>query len=393
MTLWRIIGSSLVAGVLVVTWRAVTYRGPTPSITGQHNVIVQALGERGDMAAYARAMAPRAFEFPADHGPHPEFRNEWWYITGHLATPEGHRFGYQLTLFRIALAPNDIASESRWRTRQLYMAHFAVSDLDAGEFHAFERLARGAAGLAGAETPPLKVWLDAWTLQGADPAGFPLHLTAAEQGVAIDLRLQPLKPVVLHGERGLSRRSPEPGNASYYYSITRLKTAGEVTVGGRRFAVTGTSWLDREWSTSPLAAEQAGWDWFSLQMEDGRDLMIYRLRRTDGSTDPASAGTFVEANGQAVPLTRNELALRALSYWTSPRSGIRYPVRWELSLPKRDLVLRVEPMMANQELELTVHYWEGAVRAIGREGSRKITARGYMELAGYGVGVRSPIAH
>lgn len=343
-----------------------------------------ALGESDDSDRYARALAPRTFAFPADHGPHPDYRNEWWYFTGNLETSSRRRFGYQLTFFRIALSPEALASESRWRTRQLYMAHFALSDLDAGEFHAFERFSRGAAGLAGAENPPLRVWLDHWSAAAEGGPGFPLRLQAAEEGVAIDLTLVPAKPVVLNGDGGLSRKSAEPGNASYYYSMTRLVTDGTVVVRDNRFEVKGTTWLDREWSTSALAANQSGWDWFALQLDDGRDLMIYRMRLKDGRVDPASTGTLVEAEGHAIPLVRDDIDFAVRSHWTSPASGVRYPARWTLALPGRDLELDVEPLMADQELDLTVRYWEGAVRVSGRDNGRKVSGRGYMELAGYG---------
>jgi predicted secreted hydrolase len=343
--------------------------------------IAEALGAEGDVQGYARALAPRRFVFPADHGAHPDFRNEWWYLTGNLATPEGRRFGYQLTLFRIALTPEEVPSKSAWRSRQLYMGHFAVSDLDGGGFRAFERLARGGGLVAGARNPPLEVWLDHWSMSAEQESGFPLSLQAAQEDVAIDLTLTPRKPPVLNGEAGLSRKSDEPGNASYYYSITRLHSAGSVTVGGETYPVSGSSWLDREWGTSALAEDQEGWDWFAIQLDDGRDLMLYRLRRKDGSIDPASAGTLVLADGDPVRLDREDIELEVLEHWTSPDSNIRYPARWRLRVPGQGLELLVEPMLANQELDVTVRYWEGAVQVSGPQG---VSGRGYMELAGYG---------
>lgn len=372
----------------IATALAVSLAGcglPSPSGDGgeEGQTVASALGGSADTAGYARALAPRRFGFPDDHGPHPDFRNEWWYLTGNLETAGGRRFGYQLTFFRIALGPDPVESESAWRTRQVYMAHFALSDLEAGRFHAEERFGRGAAGIAGAVNPPLRVWLDHWSLQARERSGFPLRLSAGDERTGIDLVVEPRKPVVLQGEQGLSRKSAEHGNASYYYSFTRLATRGRVRMAGERFEVTGSSWLDREWSTSALASDQVGWDWFALQLDDGRDLMVYRLRRKDGSMDPASAGTLVGIDGSAEKLSARQMRFEAVGYWRSPETGIRYPLRWRIAVPGRDLVLEVEPAMQAQELDLAVTYWEGAVRVSGREGDRPVRGRGYMELAGY----------
>lgn len=343
--------------------------------------VAQALDARGNEQAYARALGMRQFSFPADHGAHPDFRNEWWYFTGNLETAEGRRFGYQLTVFRIALVPERRSSQSAWRSGQLYMGHFAVSDLDGEGFHAFERFARGGGLVAGVRNPPLEIWLDQWSIRAEQASGFPLRLQAAQEDIAIDLTLTPEKPPVLNGEQGLSRKSDDPGNASYYYSMTRLRSVGSVTVAGKVQAVSGSSWLDREWSTSALADDQQGWDWFAIQLDDGRDLMLYRLRRKDGSVDPASSGTLVLADGAAVHLRREDIELEVLDHWTSPGTGIRYPARWRLAVPDRGLELTIQPLLANQELDVAVRYWEGAIQA---RGARGILGRGYMELAGYG---------
>ena len=347
-----------------------------------------ALGSAAGTEGYARASAVRSFAFPADHGPHPDFRNEWWYFTGNLQDGTGRRFGYQLTFFRIALAPGAPASSSRWRTNQVYMAHFALTDVAADSHLGFERFGRAAAGVAGAENPPLHLWLDDWVVEAGDEQGFPLRLKAESDGVAIDLLLAPSKPVVLNGDRGLSRKSVTQGNASYYYSLTRLPTTGSLRTAEGRFEVTGSSWLDREWSTSALAEDQAGWDWFALQLDDGRDLMLYRLRRKDGSMDPASAGTLVDNDGETVHLSARDMDLAVRDYWTSPRTGARYPVRWRLKVPREKLSLEVEPLVVDQEMNTRVRYWEGAVSAKGEAAGRPVSGSGYMELAGYGAAER-----
>ena len=267
-------------------------RTPLPTPSPPPASVTALLGGE-DPGGFARATVPRAFRFPDDHGPHPEYRHEWWYFTGNLRTPGGRRFGYQLTFFRFALSPDPPARASRWATNQAYMAHFALTDVEGRRFRPFERVGRGALGLAGATARPLRVWLDDWSAEGAEASTLPIRLRAVEDGASIDLVLDTARPIVPQGDRGLSRKSAAPGNASYYYSMTRLATRGSVRVGGVSFPVEGNSWLDREWGTGSLEKGQTGWDWFALQLADGRDLMFYRLRGGDGLTDPFSAGTLV----------------------------------------------------------------------------------------------------
>lgn len=336
-----------------------------------------------DNAGYQRAYEPRPFHFPADHGPHPEFRNEWWYFTGNLADPSGRQFGYQLTIFRIALGPTPPVSDSAWRTQQIYMGHFALTDVAEQQHFHFERFSRGAMGLAGAQATPFRVWLEDWTLEGMESAAFPLRLRARQEKIALDLTLTAAKPVVLQGDRGLSQKSAEPGNASYYYSYTRLPTQGVIQIGAQSFTATGTSWLDREWSTSALGPEQSGWDWFALQLDDGRDLMVYRLRRKDGGVDPFSKGTLVAADGQARSLSWDQVDLQPLGEWHSPATDDRYPARWRLRLPAENLDLIVTPKLADQEMRLTVNYWEGAVTVSGQSGDQKVSGQGYLEMTRY----------
>lgn len=375
-----VIGVAVVLAGLAVGAFAVT-RDAEPPPEGPALTVAGSLG--GDDAGYARAVTPRAFRFPEDHGPHPEFRTEWWYWTGNLETAEGRRFGYQFTLFRAALAPEAPERASRWGTRQAYMGHFTVTDVEAGRFHAFERFSREALGLAGARVEPFQLWLEDWEVRGTGSEPFPMHLTASAEGVTLKLTLEPGKPPVLQGDRGLSQKGPEPGNASYYYSLTRMPSRGVVTVDGREYAVTGTSWMDREWSTSALGAEQVGWDWFSLQLSDGGELMYYQLRKKDGSADPYSAGMLVPAEGEPVRLKREDVRLEVLDTWTSPRSGGTYPARWRLSVPSRQVALTVTPVLADQELPVSFRYWEGSVRVEGTHAGQPVTGRGYVELTGY----------
>ena len=366
-----------------------------------------------DTAGYERARVPRPFEFPADHGPHPGFRTEWWYVTGNLTSAEGRDFGFQLTFFRSALSPEPPETESAWATNQAYLAHFTVTDVGAGRFYAHERFARGAVGLAGARAAPLRVWLEDWALGAAPPessravpaespserlveaslestaerhAGtFPLRLAADADSVALRLELGPGKPPVLQGERGLSRKGPEPGNASYYYSLTRMPAAGTLTLLADTLRVTGSAWLDREWSTSALSQGVVGWDWFALQLDDGWDLMVYRLRRADGRSTSFSQGVLVSPSGEGERLTWGEdVTVEPRGAWTSPRDGTLYPSGWVVRLPKRAWELTVSPRVEDQELALSFLYWEGAVSVRGRgEGGEPVGGRGYVELTGY----------
>ena len=344
--------------------------------------------EASSEAGFARALAPRGFVFPADHGPHPGFRTEWWYFTGNLEAAGGRRFGYQLTFFRNALAPGAVARASRWGAREAWLAHFALTDVAGRRFHAFERFRRGALRLAGAETAPFRVWLDRWEASGAmdstaaAAAWGPLTLRAAEGEVALDLRLARGKPPVLQGEAGLSRKGAAPGQASYYYSLTRMPTTGRLRLAGEDLPVRGLSWMDREWSTSSLSPGQVGWDWFALQLADGRELMLYRMRLEDGGIDPASAGSLVAADGAKRHLARGDFAVAELARWRSP-AGASYPARWRVRVPSAALDLEVRPLVADQEHRGVFRYWEGAVAVRGTAGGVPIGGRGYVELTGY----------
>ena len=331
---------------------------------------------------FARALTPRIFTFPVDHGPHAEYRTEWWYYTGNLASADGRRFGYQLTFFRHALTPEAQAdTTSPWRARDVYLAHFAITDVGAGQFRAFEKLTRGAAGLAGAVAAPFTVWIDDWSVQMAGDA---MRLRASVDDVSVLLVLRSEKPPVLHGARGLSQKSAQPGNASYYYSLSRLATEGTVTLRGSTVPVRGLSWMDREWSTSALAPEQTGWDWFAIQLEDGREVMFYRLRRADGTADPFSSGTLVGRDGSARHLGSADVDVEVLDTWRSARTGRRYPAGWRLRVAAAGLDVTVSPYLAGQELDLSVRYWEGAVHVRGVADGRPIGGTGYVELTGYG---------
>ncbi len=354
-----------------------------PAADGSSNVTTF-LGSAEDDARYARADTPREFRFPADHGAHTDYRTEWWYLTGNLETGAGRHFGFQMTFFRFGIEAEPPERPSAWATDQLWMAHFAVTDTDAGEFHADEKFERQALGLAGVQAAPFRVWLDDWELAGAGDTGwFPLRLVADGDGFALDLAIDEGKPLVLQGEAGLDPKGPEPGNASYYYSFTRLPAAGRVRIGDAEHAVNGLVWMDREWSTSVLAAGVEGWNWFAIQLDDGYDLMYYRLRQTDGGTAPWSGGILVAPDGAvAARYAADQARLEATGYWTSPETGIRYTVAWRLRVPPLGIDLTVTPRMPGQELNLSVRYWEGAITVDGERDGTPVTGVGYAEHAG-----------
>ena len=367
--------SLLLAAALMGWW---LHSRQPPMVTESFNV-GDALG--GIPAeGFKRAVEPRSFRFPKDHGAHSGFRNEWWYFTGNLHTEQGRHFGFQLVFFRTALAPGEVKGESPWRTHHLWMAHFALTDTEAEQFHAFERFNREAIGLAGVEAEPFAVWLDEWSIR---ERGDHWLLVAAEAGVSLTLKLEPQHPPLLQGDAGLSQKSAKSGNASYYYSIPRLRAEGEILLNGQHHRVSGLSWLDREWGTSALSEEQVGWDWFSLQLDDGSDLMFYRLRHKDGSINPYSAGSWSQPDGTLIKLTTDDVQLDILEQWTSPEGG-RYPLHWRLQIPAHGLDLQITPVIDNQELDLLIRYWEGAMDVAGTRNKKPIQGVGYLELTGYG---------
>jgi len=329
-----------------------------------------------DISGFKRVQIPREFKFPQDLGPHPEYQTEWWYYTGNLSSKDGRDFGYQLTFFRRALSPFEINRESNWSTNQIYFAHFALSDIESGKFYSSERWSRGALGLAGAESDPYRVWIDNWSIEGE---GDNFKLKANDGPVSIELTMESMKPAVLQGDKGLSQKSGEPGNASYYFSQTRIDTSGSILIGGSEFKVSGLSWLDREWSTSALGENQEGWDWFSIQLDDGREIMLYQLRLKDGGVDNYSSGSFIEKDGAVRQLKADDFKIQVLDTWKSSKTGIEYPSKWQISIPKHDIELNVVPLLRNQELQVSFIYWEGAVKVSG-DG---ISGKGYVELTGY----------
>jgi predicted secreted hydrolase len=336
-----------------------------------------------DDKGFARVLKPKEFIFPPDHGPHNPYRSEWWYFTGNLKNLQGRKFGYELTFFRFALKAQMPESKSVWRSNQMYMAHLTLTDVEKDRFYTDERISRAGNDLAGASSKKYHVWLYDWSARTEGEADFPLRLQAKSDGFSIDLLLKSQKSYVLQGDLGLSQKSREPGNASYYYSYPRLETEGAVTVAGNQFSVTGASWMDREWSTSALSDEQSGWDWFALQLSDNTELMFYQLRRKDGQPDSNSSGSFILADNTKIYLKEHDVMIKNLDTWKSPHSKITYPSRWRLTVPVQNLDVEIVPLINDQELNVSYRYWEGAVSVNGTKNGKFISGQGYVELAGY----------
>lgn len=332
---------------------------------------------------FQRAEGPRDWSFPNDFGPHPDYHTEWWYYTGNLESEEGERFGYQLTIFRRSVLPEVYRAEreSAWATEQIYMGHFALSDVSAGEHYAFERFVRGAAGLAGAQAEPYQVWLENWQVEQIAESQY--RLTAKQDEIALDLLLEDLKGPILHGDRGYSQKGPQKGNASHYYSQTRLESSGNVQTPKGSYQVSGFSWKDHEFSTGALSAGQVGWDWFSIQLVDGSELMVFQIRRSNGTIDPFSSGTWINPNGELILLERKDFEIQVEDSWRSSNSGAEYPSRWTLKIPLLDLNLAVAPLLADQEMNVSYNYWEGAVEVDGTAQGASISGSGYVEMTGY----------
>lgn len=332
---------------------------------------------------WAQARLPREMVFPRDHAAHPDFRIEWWYYTGNLQAADGSRWGYQLTFFRTGVVQQP-QNPSRWAVRDLYTAHVAISDLSRRRHRFAQRTRRQGIGQAGAAEDRYDVWNDDWSVQLHEDR----HLLKAETGeFALSLELVATKPLVLHGDGGLSRKGASDGNASYYYSATRMATIGSLTVDGRRHEVRGESWMDHEFSTSFLEPGQLGWDWFSIQLDDQSELMLYQIRRQDGTPDPFSSGTHVNPQGQVTRLSAADFQLEPLSTWKSPQTGGNYPLSWRVRIPSLGYELTVKAAFPEQEMttqaSVGLSYWEGSIAVQGQGRGRPVTGRGYLELTGY----------
>jgi len=336
---------------------------------------------------FARAYDPIEFDFPLDHGPHPTYQTEWWYYTGNLASEEGTSYGYQFTIFRSALTPEATERASSYATNQIYMAHFALTDLQAKEHFSFERYSRGASDLAGASGDPIyTVWLEDWQIQELKQGQVQIQASAdhEEHGlIAIDLQLNETRAPLLHGDRGLSQKGPEAGNASYYYSLVGLETIGTISNDTGTVAVNGVSWMDHEFGTSALSRDAVGWDWFSIQLDNDTVMMFAQIRNDDGSESGNFEGTLAYGDGRQQRITSSDFSLEVQDTWTSPRTEITYPAQWQVEFPEQEIALIVRPILADQEMKVSFVYYEGAIEVAGEMAGESVTGQGYVELTGY----------
>jgi predicted secreted hydrolase len=342
-------------------------------------------GEGEGGFTYKPALPGRKLTFPADHYSHPDFKTEWWYYTGHLESESGKRYGYQVTFFRFGLRDRqgDVKDKPPYFT-DLYMAHFAVSDIGRKKSLFWERINRGYQEKAGAETDRYLVWNEDWKVGGDEKNH---QIQVSDRGTELRLRLVSLKPPALHGQNGLSQKGEGEGRASYYYSLTRMKTEGEITIDGKREKVRGLTWMDHEFGSNQLREDQVGWDWFSLQLDDRTEFMLYLIRRKDGSPDPYSSGTLVKSDGTTKHLRLEDFQIGVLERWKSRKSGGNYPMKWKVTIPAEGVELEIVPEFTDQELitnrSTRVTYWEGAARINGMMRNKPIGGSGYVEMTGY----------
>jgi predicted secreted hydrolase len=349
-----------------------------PQLKPQANFPITGL--LGTSEGFARVEAPWQFSFPRDHGAHSHYQTESWYFTGNLASEQGERFGFQLNFFRVGLKPPEALSRpSPWATKEVYRGHFAITDISQARFQASERFSRAALELSGASFSPLRVWLENWhiqVLEGESSSSF--RLQAATRSMSIDLTLHSLKSPLRSGDDSSKRRS-----TFYAYQLPRLLAQGRVQIDHHTYPVKGLAWLDHTWGAVPIPTGPVVWDRFLLQLENGLDLLGFRLRRRDGSGIPISSGFLVDRNGKIQPLDRENLTIKVLDYWKSPRSKIRYPARWRLQIPSQRIDLHLIPYVDDQELNLTLRYWGGIVQITGKDKGQTVKGQGYVELTGY----------
>ncbi|MCX6050760.1 MAG: carotenoid 1,2-hydratase [Chloroflexi bacterium] len=348
--------------------------------------VVEAISSTGD-DTFAHATTPRPFTFPHDHGPHPEYRTEWWYYTGNLQDAQGKQYGYQLTFFRSGLTANMPARTSDLATNQFYMAHFAITSQPANQHVSFENFSRGAGGLAGATGDPrYQVWLEDWSVKQTDAKQYQLQATAqhATGAMALNLTLNETRPPLLHGDQGLSQKGPEPGNANYYYSLINVQTTGSLTFAGQTFNISGVSWMDHEFGTSSLGKDITGWNWFSAQLDNGAVLMFGTFHDGKGESRYVYEGSLLFPDNRKVRLQQGDFEVKVLDEWKSPVTGFTYPSGWQVRFPQYNIEFEMTPLIRAQEMEVRFIYYEGAITIKGTMDGAPVTGQGYVELTGYG---------
>jgi predicted secreted hydrolase len=368
---------------IMLALTAMFLAGERPENNSTGSISVSSVMSGIDTAGYERALKPIKFQFPRDYFLHAGFRTEWWYFTGNLTDSAGHRYGFQFTIFRNSINPHQ---DSGWQSGDIYMLHIGISDISSGKFHSFEKFSRSGGGMAGFDSVRNTIYLENnfVRVDHISPTGFGdrLSIYSAIGDTAISLSFISQKPFIPQGNNGLSQKSSAPGNSSYYFSLTRLSASGYIKIGGSTIEVTGSAWMDREWSTSALAQDQAGWDWFALQMDNNSELMFYLLRNKDGSFDKSSSGAIIAPDGSKYPLDNTNCFIKVLDTYRAS-SGAEYPSKWELRVPSRSIELTITPLIPDQEHRTSILYWEGAVSAKGSINDKPVSALGYVELTGY----------
>ena len=337
---------------------------------------------------YEAAKPGYEYDFPEDHFEHPNFAMEWWYYTGNLADARGRKFGFELTFFRAASGREE-AANTAWDLNQVYVAHFAVTDVRGQRLIHRERANRSGPGLAGASVETGTIWNGNWSVKFflGDTAMPTQKLQAWDEAVSLELLLEPTKAHVVHGEDGISRKGGEDGQASHYVSFTRMRTSGTLTIGDTSHAVQGLSWMDHEFFSEDMASDVSGWDWLSIQLHDRTDLMISGIRLSDGAYSPYSHGTLVDPEGHATRLAADDILLAPGRIWQSEETGAKYPVEWSLRIPRVGLSLDVRPLHDAQEIVSgsagLPTYWEGPVVYLGSRSGTPVKGGGYLEMTGY----------
>ena len=347
-----------------------------------------------DAEDFKRALPGRDFSFPQDHFSHPEFKTEWWYYSGHLQplNRDKNPFGYQLTFFRMGLNREAKHQKSKWSIQDLYFAHLAITDESKKKFEYREKISRGGLGEAGAlpyktGEKTFRIWIEDWAIEGKGSKMQNHFLKAGSKNFGIELMLTPEKNPVIHGQNGVSQKAEGEGYASHYYSVTRLETEGKIFLKNTEIPVQGVSWMDHEFGSTQLREYQVGWDWFSLHLENGIELMLYQIRHKDGKIDPHSSGTLIFRDGAYQHLSKKEFQIEVLKQWKSQKSKAIYPSGWKLKVPGHQMELTLSPTVKDQELmtreSTRVTYWEGSVKVEGKYQGHPIKGMGYVELTGY----------
>lgn len=335
-------------------------------------------------ADFAQVVQKKQFSFPRDHGAHTSYKTEWWYFTGHLKDSKDRTFGFELTFFRVGI-PQSRDYKSKWVVSSVYLAHFAVTDDSGNTFYHFEKLGRPNFNLAGSSEELLSVWIDDWSAKMIDSS---IHLYAKEDAVSLSLTMTPVKPVVLQGEGGLSIKGPEPGQASYYTSFTKMKGTGVLSISNKTYSIVDISaWMDHEVTSSDIAYGVDGWDWFAIQLDNNIELMIYQLRDAKGNPTIFSSGSIVSPDGAYKKLESSDFTIQPLQTWVSAKTGITYPQKWRIAVPSIGVEIEVSPTVKEQELVTKSStknaYWEGRCLVQGTMNKKVISGNAYVELVGY----------